>query len=292
MPREIFLEALAYLRRSRIGQVRFLGGEPTLHADFAWMVEYALEQGFHVIVFSNGLLSPATLQFLTSLSKQRFSLLLNTIPPSENNPAGILQQKTTMAELGRKIKLGVTIDCRQPDLDFLLDYMLEYHLYPEIRLGIAHPVLSRQNRHILPKFYQDIGLRISEFYEKAVRQNIRIELDCGFVPCMFPLDEIGIMAPLFKKTGMFCKPNLDLLADGQFIACYPLNNQGQLPLLADTTADYLHRIFAEQNAPFNDVGIFPYCPRCPLFKKQCSGGCLAQKINRLRLIKEDVDAPA
>ena len=61
MDRDMFLRALPYLTRSGIDQARLIGGEPTLHPDFIWMAGKALESGFRLMVFSNGLMPPSFL---------------------------------------------------------------------------------------------------------------------------------------------------------------------------------------------------------------------------------------
>ncbi|MBU1170470.1 MAG: radical SAM protein [Proteobacteria bacterium] len=281
MSRNTFHEALKYLKRSGIGQVRLLGGEPTLHGDFIWMLDQALLQDFTVMIFSNGLMSSEVLDYLVSIPTEKIRVLLNTIHPLETNPRGIKQQRKTMAALGRKAMAGVNIYTRGQDLDYLIDAVKDHDLFPEIRIGIAHPVLSGGNRYLMPKFYAQVGEGIVDLFFKAKQYGIRIGLDCGFVPCMFPTDMAKELKPLFEKSGVCCNPNLDLLPDGRFIACYPLNNMGQFPLTPETTALSLIQAFNEERSIYKDIGIFSHCRSCHLFKNGCHGGCLALKMNRV-----------
>ena len=65
-----FSARLSFLDRSGIDQVRVLGGEPTLHPRFAYLLEVCREQKRRVMVFSNGLMPENTLAYLESLPSQ------------------------------------------------------------------------------------------------------------------------------------------------------------------------------------------------------------------------------
>jgi radical SAM protein with 4Fe4S-binding SPASM domain len=287
MTRRTFLDALAYLKRSDIAQVRLLGGEPTLHADVSWMLEQSLAQGFMLMVFSNGLMPEPVLQQMAAIPEKQIRILLNTIHPAEGNPSGMQRQQEVMQVLSRKVMLGANIYTRGQDLNYLIDYVDAFDLYPEIRIGIAHPVLSRRNRFLPPKFYTSVGTQLSEFLTDAEKCGMRVGLDCGFVPCMFPLERHHLLMSLLKRSGRCCNPTLDLLPDGRFIACYPLHHLSQYAMTPKTTARAVIEKFKMNGSPYRDIGIFSNCPTCQFFHTACNGGCLAQKINRVRVKRDD-----
>jgi len=278
---QTFNDSISYLKRSGISQVRLLGGEPTLHKDFIRMVEQSLNNGFEVLIFSNGLMPEAVAKFLVAMSHKQYRILLNTIHPNENFLSGENKQKEIMMALGRKVMLGINIFSRNQDLNFLLQLIKCYKLYPKIRIGIAHPVLSGRNKNLLPKFYSIIGQKVVELYKESKKNGIKIMLDCGFVPCMFPEDNSDIRH-LLKCSGSQCNPNIDILPDGKLISCYPLNNMVQFELTPKITHSKLVSLFNNERSVYKDIGIFPYCSLCDLFTKSCHGGCLAQKIKRLK----------
>ena len=282
MSMEIFNSALDYLKRSEIPQLRILGGEPTLHPRFLEMADTGIKRGFHILLFSNGLMSNRILDYLVTLANEQVTVLLNTIHPLENEPDGMLKQQNTMAVLGNRVKLGVNIFSREQQLDYLIDAILKYGLLKEIRLGLAHPLLSKNNTYLHPKFYKDIGLKIFDLLEKAAKSGIKVGFDCGFVPCMFPENSYDKLGDPLSFMGKSCNPILDLLPDGNFISCYPLNNRKKVEINSHITSKQLVEIFNHNLASFSDFGIFPHCRDCELFGNHCSGGCISLKYNRLQ----------
>ncbi|MCB0586590.1 MAG: radical SAM protein [Phaeodactylibacter sp.] len=283
MPEETFDRTLEFLERSGIGQVRLLGGEPTIHPDFIKMVDKALERKFHVLIFSNGLMPRKAIERLAKADPETTTILLNTIHPLEEDPKRMKKQQKTMEILGPRVMLGVNIYSRRQELDYLIPYILDYGLIREIRLGVAHAVLSQKNVFLHPKFYREIGQKILSLHRKARQHDIQIGFDCGFVPCMFPEEELEELGPLLEKTGNCCHPILDLLPDGKFISCYPLNNLHTLSLDDNSHAAELTRQFSEKLEAYNNIGIYPHCTSCPLFQRSyCNGGCTAFKMNRLK----------
>jgi len=99
---------------------------------------------------------------------------------------------------------------------------------------------------------------------------------------MFPPQSFEEISDVMDKAGVCCNPNLDLLPDGHFISCYPLHQLHQISLNTETTAAHLIDSFNHYRDKVREIGIFPYCGDCPLFKVRCNGGCTAFKLNRLK----------
>ncbi len=282
MSEEVFAQALAFLRRSSIDQVRLLGGEPTLHPQLPAFARTAIEQGFSVMVFSNGLVNNAVRKGLAGFPSDRFSVLINAIPPDEPASDAVEQQRQTLAQLGSRAMVGINIDRPNPELGFLLSLVAEYHLKPTMRVGLAHPATEGGNRWLHPKHYRLVGEILAEFREKCALRGISLEYDCGFVPCMFPdFQNGGSRMPL--NVGTRCNPILDLLPDGSLISCYPLAGTGRIAIETVENADQARNLFSQRLAPFKTIGIYPECGNCPAFReKSCLGGCRAAAMTRLR----------
>jgi hypothetical protein len=220
------------------------------------------------------------LKFLMSVPHDRLSVLLNTIHPSVRNKKGITQQLSFMYHLGPVVMAGVNIFRLKLDLDYLLGYIIKYNLKKEVRLGIAHPVLSKNNISLHPKDYYKAGYEIAMFKLKIKRYGIVLGFDCGFVPCMFPHEYLRLLDKELKKVGTCCHPVIDMLADGSFIACYPLNNLLKVKIRDDHYAKALISDFENVLLPYKGIGIFPHCTSCQLFQNRCNGGCMSQRIHR------------
>jgi len=277
---ETYGKALDYLERSGLKKVRLLGGEPTLHPAFTLMASMALDRGFDIMLFTNGLMTDRVLDYLVSLPEKRLSILLNTIHPAENNRKGIRRQIEVMEKLGPVIIAGINIYSANQEYDYLLDYINKYDLKKEIRMGLAHPVLSRKNVFLHPKEYKKIGYRIALFKLEAKRYGVMLGFDCGFVPCMFPDEYFELLSGELRRAGTRCHPIIDLLVDGSFIACYPLNDLIRVKINDKLHAKELIRDFETALLLYKDIGIYPHCTSCQLFGTRCNGGCMSNRIKR------------
>ena len=280
MSDEVYEKALDYLNRSGIKQVRLLGGEPTLHHNFINFVQKALKRNFEIMLFTNGLISNKVLDFLADIPENNLSILLNTIHPNENNLQGMKHQQKVMAVLGKTIIAGVNIYSAAQELNYLLEYVNKYNLRKEIRIGISHSVLSQNNVYLHPKEYHRIGYNIAMFKIEAKKIGVTLGFDCGFVPCMFPKEYYDLLSEELKKAGTACHPIIDMLSDGTFISCYPLNNFKKIKFDDKIHAEDLMQSFDKALLPYKNVGIYPHCTSCNLFKHRCNGGCMSFRIQR------------
>ncbi|MBI2877932.1 MAG: radical SAM protein [Candidatus Tectomicrobia bacterium] len=283
MDRAMFLCALDFLRQSGINQVRLLGGEPTLHPHFEGLVTQALDRGFRLLVFSNGLMPEAALRCLEEASPERVSVLVNLPSPWEQNSHEARYQALTLGRLGRRATLGFNLHTASPDLDFLLLQVERHRLNRSVRLGLAHPCRDGSNHCLRPKEYAEAGRHIAGFVQQAAGHGITVELDCGFVPCMFPegfLESPGVDP---AAIGPRCGPVPDILPDGSVVPCYPLASTWRLSLSDGGDAPHFRSRFEEQMQPYRTLGIFRQCATCARRAGgQCLGGCLAAAMQRLR----------
>lgn len=125
---EHLLERLDFLDRSGIDQMRFIGGEPTLHPQFPELVRQARQRHKHIVVFSNGTIPDRSLACLEALSPDDCTVLLNTNATRADKGFTEAEQKrreTTIKRLNSRILLGFNIYQTNFKLDFLLPIILE-----------------------------------------------------------------------------------------------------------------------------------------------------------------------
>lgn len=285
MGRETFLRSLDFLRRSGIDQVRLLGGEPTLHPDFAWFVEQALERSFSILVFSNGLMPETALRCLTDAPEDRVSVLVNVNTSGDELPAANLDR------LGRRAVPGFNIHTAAPEMDSLLSLIERHDLDRCVRLGLAHPSPDATNVFLRPKDYAPVGRRVAEFARKAAARGVTVEFDCGFVPCMFPegfLESAGVDP---STVGPRCGAIPDILPDGSAVPCYPLASLARTATVGDAAG--VRRTLDERMRPCRALGLFRECAACAQRAAgRCAGGCLAAAMLRLRRAPFEAARPA
>ncbi len=281
MSRERFEAALDLLVANGQRQVRLLGGEPTNHPDFVWMLDRTEERGLEAIVFTGGLLSHSLCDALLDRADRPMLLMINTAYPFSGAEA--LMQRRTLAALGGLCAAGLTIDRPAPALDFLLDLQAEFGLRPLIRLGLAHPALGRENRFLHPKHYRNVGRLVARFAGLAESREVGLEFDCGWTPCMFPDALPPGLASWRAALGQRCGPVLDLLPDGNLVSCFALGDDPRARgPLASPLAD-LRAAFAQRFATERTATVFPYCDECTWrWDHGCVGGCLAMALRMRR----------
>lgn len=274
---------LDFLKRSAISQVRLMGGEPTLHPQFVEIVERARQADFKLLVFSNGLMPESALSCLAALPAAECTVLVNVNDPTETDQARHKQRLAAIRRLGQRALVGFNIYRPDFHLDFLLPIISETGCRPSIRLGMAHPCLSGDNRHIHPHQYVLVGARIARFARTAASAGVTLEFDCGFVRCMFAEQDLAFLEASGCDVGWRCNPILDVDVTGRVIHCYPLSTLGGLTLTEQTDAPGLRKTFESLTAPYRQAGVFRECSVCP-FKAsgECPGGCLAVTMRRFR----------
>ena len=292
MSRDTFLSVLDLLKRSGINQVRLLGGEPTLHPDFVWMVKKSIQQELRVLVFSNGLIDGTILNFLVGLPERRVSVLINVNSPDEQSQREQKLQANTFSVLRKRVFLGFNIHSPDFNLLFLQDLIQQYGLNPQVRLGLAHPCIDGNNTFLHPRYYEQVGQRITKFAEQMEKERISLDFDCGFVPCMFPPEFFNLKMTNQAAIGSRCNPLPDILPNGTIVPCYSLFSVCQMETSPGLALENLRVKLTEKLAAYRHIGIFRECAVCKLKQQNvCMGGCLAAAIHRSRSVSFRISTP-
>jgi len=307
MSPETYEAALAFLERSSVTEARLLGGEPTEHPRFCEYLSQALERSFQVMVFSGGLIPQQALDFLVDLPADSISVALNSADPAVE-PRGLVdRQREVCRALGENVILGFNIISPDQDPTFLFDWVIEGDLCRSIRLGLAHPIWGGANVH-----YRLRGPRLIPLLERLVAKGtqlgVNVGFDCGFTPCLFSRQFVDAHADMFlhgndgeaapglqnatcddpaaqrvESIGVRCTPVVDILPEGDCIACYALSRFHRLPLPSEGNRSDLVRSFDDELTSTLPVGLHRECAQCG-YRAQgmCGGGCRARRTQRLR----------
>ena len=305
MPPETYEAALDFLERSGFPEARLLGGEPTEHPLFCDYVHLALERGFRVLVFSGGLVPRSVLRFMAGLPEDRFSVILNSANPHRDSARLVARQKEMGQMLGRKLMFGVNICSPDENPAYILDWVRAFDACRTVRLGIAHPIWGTSNTYFRLRGPRMIPL-LEHFVHAAAAAGIDVGFDCGFTPCMFSREFVDSRnewfacrdvdgcspdgnptVPLVSRMegiGGRCGSIVDILPEGECIACYSLSRFCRVPLPPpQQRRNDLVSFFDRKLEAVLPAGVYPECLMC-LFREQglCNGGCRARRALRLR----------
>lgn len=281
-----FTQALDYLDRSGIDEARLLGGEPTLHPDFPTFVEAAARRGKRLVIFTHGLMPKTALQSLLELPAEKCCLIVNMSAEFRNSQADDQQtarRRRILEVLGPRAMPGYNIQSPSFDLGDLIQIARETGMRRTIRLGMALPGPKSSNRFIHPKQYHLVGSQISHQAEQAAREGFTLDLDCGFVRCMFTDSELVSLNKDGVKVGFHCSPILDICPGGRVLHCFSLSDRFEQSFCGGLTSASLHEAFENEIRSYRTAGVFSDCSACVhKFNRECSGGCLAATLKRFQ----------
>lgn len=277
---------LDFLDRSNIGQVRLIGGEPTLHPDFPLLIQLAQERKKKIAVFSNGLMPQKALQSLSAIHPNDCIVLINTTTTKKNGEFHLREKQhrlSVIRTLGERALLGSTIYTMDFDMSEQLSLINKLGCRKAIRVGLAHPVSVNYESSIHPKQYWFIGQKLFEFAQKAHQLGVQLEFDCGFVRCMFTEEQVKILKSYNTSLGWNCSPVLDIHISGAIIMCFPNDGLADVQISSSLEAKQVRDEMIAKTAIYRNVGIFPECSECNFKRNRlCSGGGLEHIIKRFR----------
>ena len=253
-------------------QVRLLGGEPTLHSDFASILHAAIERDLEILIFSNGLMSSEALEAIMKTPPEKCHVMLNlNINDMPKKHSRISQVAKT---LGKMAFISINIYSPEMPLKNASDFAKIHGLEYQIRIGLAHPRLDRQNSYLHPRHYKQVGEEIENFFDIIDKDDFNLNLDCGFVPCMFTPDFLEVAEIKAEELGLRCGPIPDILPDLTSIHCFPLGELDELPISGITTFQEMRNMHEQRINVFKKIGIFQECSQCDFMQNNlCMGGC-------------------
>jgi organic radical activating enzyme len=281
---ENFGRALAFTS-SQERVVGILGGEPSLHPEFARLIEQTWAAGFCAKVFTNGVWSEQTLaavEQLTGRTPSNLKLVVNTNHPDITSEPERVAQQRLFTRLPKHCSLSFNIHSLEQTLEFLVDIIVNHGLMPNIRLGIAAPLAEQTSEFIPLSEYPKAAPLIMALAERCDTYDIRIGFDCGFTLCMFTPEQLGLLQTWGADFKASCGPAIDVGVDLTAWACFPLATLSKRVSIEDYRDSFeLGRYFEEYFEPLYRTGALPECIGCKhLKRKRCSGGCAAHTYRR------------
>jgi len=272
-------QRIRFIRSSGHSQIRLLGGEPTIHPQFQEIVSVVVSTGLDLILFSNGFIPEKILPFLEEMPTEKLALLINVNAKGKVKNLDRLRQRV-LKRLNKKVTLGFTILDPNFDLSPYFRWIIEYGLQRKVRLGLAQPIYGGGNQFLSPKLYKNAARSVLINAKAAQLEDISLEFDCGFVPCMFTGEEWQQLDELGVNSESHCAPNLDIGLDGTIFHCFSISQIATPFDTVKTTQEALGEL-NKQRIFFRQVGIYPECSNCiELHQGRCCGGCLSLTLRR------------
>ncbi|MFH1369026.1 MAG: radical SAM protein [Elusimicrobiota bacterium] len=276
MTRATFLNLLKWLDGSKNNYFHLMGGEPTLHPDFLWMLETARKRSFTVDIFSNGI-TKFTPDEMKAAKDTSHDWVINVNDPSKYNKTMRGRLEDFLSVLGKQAVLTFNVINVDYDPAFLLDYIDKYKLKRSVKIGIALPTVQRTNLYASHEEFGGLSasmLRLAGIFKK---HDIRGEFECGVPSCFFSDKDKVTLDKCGFDYSSGCRSILDILPNGEVIYCLPLAKIHKVKY--NKYGDYggLKQHFEEFYLPYRGVGYKKECLSCKC-KSNCYGSCLSRII--------------
>lgn len=282
MPFDHIIQIFDYLKDSGVQVIGILGGEPTLHPQFIPIIEEAQKRRFHLKLFSNGIMGPGKVDFLSKLKPGSTSIICNISDFEVDSPSKQAKRDHALKQLGQSVTLGITIS--EPDVGYtyLIDFIKRYGLNKRIRVGVAQPIVGQDNAYFPPARYPELGETIVRMAKDCIKEGIIIGFDCGMTLCMFTEEQLGILMTHTEGFKSVCNPIIDIGPDQEVWSCFPLSEVYRTKLTAYPSRQAIHDYYQRVFGPYRSLGCRPECLTCVFMRRgQCKGGCIAHAINAM-----------
>lgn len=253
--------------------ISILGGEPTQHSNFIKIIDHLVNSGFIVKLFTNGTFTSEICDYMYKIPQGKINLIFNINKKEDHTSDNWKKIEYNLLKLHNIITLGLTIADINFDYQAIIEHVNKHKLKRDLRLGISMPIVNADNKYIRFKEYKQIGNRIVEFSEAALKENMTLGFDCGFVMCMFTRKQLGALQLNNVAMNFKCDGAIDIGKNGRVWRCFPLYS------IHNTSLDKFNSITAIKDyynnlLPKKDKGISGKCGICKYYSRNiCSGGC-------------------
>lgn len=279
MSRDTFKGIIDWLDRKPYDRIiHLMGGEPTLHPDIEWMVDYLLERDLYITIFSN----MATQQAVKLAEK--FSILPIRWVANVNNPAKWSEGQRKNIEqalqaAGNKVSLTFNIIPDEPNELWALDLIERFNLDHSIKVGFVLPTLTSSNMALKDSEYSIVAQRVIDLLKAGERLDIRLDYECGIPYCAFTDEQLGFLWRHSSAIASGCQSRLDITPDGEVMYCLPMATAGLRHYTTFDSYPECHDWFEKRFRPYRLLGNRIECADCMLNNPvKCNGGCLAKNM--------------
>lgn len=277
-------KVIGFMKKSEISKFSMIGGEPTLHSRFEEIYDTISNNGFSIIIFSNGVIDKHRVQFLSKKNNLK-NILLNIRHPKEYSKKNWEQINYTLSKLNKKITLSFRIYKLDFEAQFLFDLIHEYKLKRLINWAIACPSLLSKNDYIRLEDHEKVVERMVSFSTESKKRKIRWYSDSGFILCAFSdgkLEQLKDNVGFVPETN--CFPAIEVAPDLRVFRCYGLASKSRpgLKLMDFNNLFEVERYFFVKSLSFKRVGGMDKCFKCKyIISQECAGGCMVHILKHL-----------
>ncbi|QOR33934.1 radical SAM protein [Clostridium sp. 'deep sea'] len=295
MNRENFEVIVNWLKQAGENNIRFIGGEPTLHPNFAYFVcKIANDPHFKAMhIFSNAVFNENILQtILLASSSKRVTLLPNC---NEQEIIGKKNYNTLLYNIEnlakKRIVEVVGINIYKPNMNYkyIFDIANRFNI-PSIRWSIAVPNVEIANEFDIKEYYKSFIPLLKNFFKDSVKYRKNIRLDCNSIPlCLLEDTDLREMVycSAINLVNRSCGTVLDVSPNLDVVRCFGLSREYSTKLTNFKNVQELSNHMHDKFKDLYTVKLFEECKDCTIYKRNNnqSCGCHAYKLHKYQGVK-------
>lgn len=290
--------------------VGLIGGEPTTHSRFAQLLMGLIQdkRADAIILYTNGVLLD---QFMELVTHKKVHMLINCNAPEDIGQAHYDRMCANLDYLYRnklvEDNMTLGINMYKPDFSYcyIIDLLTKYH-QNHVRVSITVPNMEHTRNHNAHHYFQSMKERLLLFFKELLTNGIVPRFDCNKLPhCqltpkeLLPFQEFLNDASLrseIMKSNIYdsivkCTPVVDIRQDLTAVRCFGLSEVTKQHISNfKSITELIHFYTRTIDAYAYNTVYSAQCVECKHRKTlECSGGCLAFKINEILALQQYAD---
>ncbi len=305
MSLEDFEYALNFALSSGASRIGIIGGEPTLHPQFKEIMEMVIKDNRvqRVTLFTNGTQLD---KYINLLIPEKVTALINYNSKEDIGERNFEKINENLDKLhneyylGHKITLGINMYKPNFEFKYMIDALAKYGKRT-VRTSISMPMNVRELDPL--EHMHQMKPSVFRFFQALERIGVIPRYDCNIMPpCVMSENEVRWLDGFYRMgltnepTNILDKPNccpvIDITVDLLAVRCFALSKETKVDIRQFRNVAELYSFF------YNQIDSYKYivpasekCKTCALAKKGlCTGGCIAYKINKIGIIKDEIEA--
>lgn len=276
MSMEDFQWVLDFMERSNDHSARLIGGEPTMHSEFADMFLEASRHSniHHIHVFSNGSYEDRYNELfrLGAPKLDRMSALINYNHPHISGDRNYEAMQRNVRKLSgmQNVNVSLGINFYEPNqkYDHLIETAKEHNI-KEIRWALTIP---QNTENLDPQQYFDENSdTIFNFLNDAIDEGLNPHPDCTSLPVCSLSDEqireLSLIGEGNLKTRA-CDPIIDIKPDLTSIRCFAMDDYSVDVTEFDNRNQLRKHFMDEIDAKYQNEPLIDACETCTHFQNE------------------------
>lgn len=303
MTPENFDQAIAFLTKQGPSRVGLIGGEPTLHPQFADILLCIINNPLitEATVYTNGILLD---NYIKLLVHPKFRILVNWNSPADIGDKNFTHIRDNVDDLilnyqmKDRINIGVNLYGDGFDYTYAMELLQRYALH-RVRISVTVPDFSQKTNVDVLAYFKGHKTFLMKFFRDMDSIQVLPYYDCNKPPyCIWTDEERAWLEAYVKKYPSqdstlighksYCFPVIDILPNLQAVRCFGMSDHAKVDItqfesVTDVASFFLNHV----DALAYKIPAGPDCVECYQGQvRHCAAGCMGFKAEKITVANQ------